>query len=147
MAMEAVKQPNCLLWAAMPCTGASPWQNINRVKDGGEEKLQETPKVFHDIWSSFLNVAKVCHAHGGKIAIGWLTGCEYWEWQTTTNFIHKYQLNTVHITGCAVGLKTEEGIPILKPWQIATNDPYLWNALRGKLCPGKHVHPVHQKVE
>eukprot|EP00972_Heterocapsa_arctica_P030801 4532981-Heterocapsa_arctica.AAC.1 len=33
-AMEAVQRPNCLLWFAIPCTGGSPWQNINRLKPG-----------------------------------------------------------------------------------------------------------------
>eukprot|EP00972_Heterocapsa_arctica_P094728 13968705-Heterocapsa_arctica.AAC.1 len=36
-AMEAVKQPNTLLWAAMPCAGGSP----------------------------YLKVATFCHAHDG----------------------------------------------------------------------------------
>eukprot|EP00972_Heterocapsa_arctica_P052497 7722218-Heterocapsa_arctica.AAC.1 len=82
--------------------------------------------LFHAIWSSWLRGAKVCNAHGGNIAIEWPSGCEYWRWQNTTNFINKYQLNTVKIIGCAVGLRTDKA---------------------GKLCPGKHEHPVHQKVE
>eukprot|EP00972_Heterocapsa_arctica_P040467 5961141-Heterocapsa_arctica.AAC.1 len=54
MVMEAVKQPKCLLWAAMPCTGGSPWQNINRVQPGGEENLLKTRQVFQEFWTSFL---------------------------------------------------------------------------------------------
>eukprot|EP00972_Heterocapsa_arctica_P011207 1641831-Heterocapsa_arctica.AAC.1 len=34
MAMEAVKRPSCMLWVAIPCTGGSPWQHINKMKPG-----------------------------------------------------------------------------------------------------------------
>eukprot|EP00972_Heterocapsa_arctica_P073548 10861972-Heterocapsa_arctica.AAC.1 len=91
--MEAFKRPNCVLWVALPCTGGSPWQHINKMKPGGEENLREHHKLFQDIWAKFLKVAKVCRAHGGKIAFEWPTGCEYWRWQVIKDFVNKYQLN------------------------------------------------------
>lgn len=39
-----------------------------------------------------------------------------------------------------------EGIPILKPWTIATDGPYLHAKFQDKLCPGKGAHPVHAPV-
>ena len=39
-----------------------------------------------------------------------------------------------------------EGTPILKPWTIATDDPYLHAMFQDKLCPGKGTHPVHTPV-
>ena len=43
-AIEAVRSENCLLWASIPCTGGSPWQNINVKKPGGPDK-KETQKI------------------------------------------------------------------------------------------------------
>eukprot|EP00972_Heterocapsa_arctica_P004099 608461-Heterocapsa_arctica.AAC.1 len=130
----------------MPCTGGSPWQNLDRTKPGGEEKLMKHRQLFQGIWSAFTKVAKVCDAHGGKIAIEWPSGCAYWKWAPITNFINKYQLNLVKVTGRALGLKTEKGVPMIKPWTLATNGPYVLHAFRGWLSPGQHEHPVHQKV-
>eukprot|EP00972_Heterocapsa_arctica_P059360 8753698-Heterocapsa_arctica.AAC.1 len=62
--MEAVKRPNCLLWVAIPCTGGSPWQHINKLKPVGEANLREHYKLFQEICGSFLKVAKICRAHG-----------------------------------------------------------------------------------
>eukprot|EP00972_Heterocapsa_arctica_P046754 6899981-Heterocapsa_arctica.AAC.1 len=72
--MEAVKQPNCVLWASMPCTGGSPWQNLNCTLPGGEEKLMTHRQLFQGIWEAFRKVAEVRVAHGGKIAIEWPNG-------------------------------------------------------------------------
>eukprot|EP00972_Heterocapsa_arctica_P037397 5505114-Heterocapsa_arctica.AAC.1 len=49
--------------------------------------------------------------------------------------MNTYLLNTVKVIGCALGLKTYTGVPMLKPWTIATNDSYLFQALQGRLCP------------
>eukprot|EP00972_Heterocapsa_arctica_P047740 7041901-Heterocapsa_arctica.AAC.1 len=90
---------------------------------------------------SFLKVAKVCHAHGANIAFEWPSGCEYWRWQKVKDFVNKYQLNKVRIHGCAVGLKTDEGIPMVKPWTFATDDSYVFQAFQDKKCPGPEAHP------
>ena len=45
IAMEAVKRPNCLLWVAIPCTGGSSWQHINKLKPGGKANLEEHYRV------------------------------------------------------------------------------------------------------
>ena len=43
-AIEAVRSDNCLLWASIPCTGGSPWRNINSKKLGGLERIR-TQKI------------------------------------------------------------------------------------------------------
>eukprot|EP00972_Heterocapsa_arctica_P085309 12572853-Heterocapsa_arctica.AAC.1 len=55
----------------MPCTGGSPWQNLNRTREGGEERLMEHRQLFQGIWIAFIRVAQVCNAQGGNIAIEW----------------------------------------------------------------------------
>jgi hypothetical protein len=45
-----------------------------------------------------------------------------------------------------MGLRDEHGVPILKPWTIATNEKLLIKAFKNKQCPGKSIHPKHQPV-
>ena len=77
-AIEAVRSENCLLRASIPCTGGSPWRNINVKKPGGFEKIKKHRRLFNKIRTSFKIVANECRKHGGRIAIEWLKGCEYW---------------------------------------------------------------------
>ena len=45
---------------------------------GGPERIKEHNILFNKIWASFRIVAKECHKHGGRIAMEWPKGCEYW---------------------------------------------------------------------
>ena len=35
-----------LIWSAIPCTGGSPWQNINKLVPGGEQRIQGHLGIF-----------------------------------------------------------------------------------------------------
>ena len=78
----------------------------------------------------------------GRIAIEWPKDCEYWRTKHVKQLIHDVKLNRVHINGCAPGMTDDEGVPILKHWTIATDDPYVPSKFQNKLCPGKVEHPV-----
>ena len=91
-------------------------------------------------------MTKECHKHGGRIAIEWPKDCECCRIKHVEQYLQDLRLNKVHINGCALGLIDTEGIPILKPWTIATDDPYLHAKFQDKLCPGREVHPVHTPV-
>ena len=78
---------------------------------------------------------------GGKIAIEWPKGCAYWKLEMVNKFVNKYELGTIHCSGCAMGLVSDEGLPIRKTWQIASNDKHLLEGFNGKYCPGKDKHP------
>ena len=49
-------------------------------------------------------------------------------------------LTPIMVDGCQLGVTSEEGKPILKPWQIRTNSPGLLKALTGRKCPRDHEH-------
>ena len=146
-AMKAVGGKNTLLWVSIPCTGGSPWQNLNRKKPGGEERVQKHYDEFYKIWETLRCTAAECDRHGGKICIEWPTNCAYWKLPRVKEFIEMYHLQTVNIHGCALGLANEQGVPIKKPWTIATNDGYIHDVFTDKKCPGPISHPVHQKTE
>ena len=116
---------NCFLWASIPCTGGSPWQNTNSKKLGGPERIKEHKRLFNKVRASFKIVATECHKHWGRIAIEWPKGCEYGRTKHVEQYIQGLKLNEVHINGCAFGLIDNKGILILKHWTIATDDPYL----------------------
>ena len=145
-AAEAVRTENCLLWASIPCTGGSPWQNINAKKPGGPEQIKERKRLFNKIRTSFKTVANECRKHGGRIAIAWPKGCEYWRTKHVKQYTHDLKLNKVHINGCSLGLTDDGGVPILKSWIIATDGPYVQGKFQDKLCPGKFEPLVHTPV-
>ena len=41
--------------SAIPCTGGSPWQNMNRLMPGGEEKLQTHFDLFMKLRTKFVS--------------------------------------------------------------------------------------------
>ena len=43
-----------LIWSALPCTGGSPWQNINKFRPGGKERIEEHWKCFKALWNMFV---------------------------------------------------------------------------------------------
>eukprot|EP00972_Heterocapsa_arctica_P031553 4647588-Heterocapsa_arctica.AAC.1 len=122
--MAAVREPNCLLWASMHCVEGSPWQNLNRLRTGGQAKVDVHILLFNKIPEKSKHVAHECIKHGGRVAIEWPRSAQ--------------------CNGCAVGLINDNGAPIKKPWTIATNDGHLWRAMSDCKCPGKAVHPNHQ---
>ena len=145
-AIEAVRSEHCLLWASIPCTGGSPWQSINVKKPGGPEHIETKKGLFNKIRTSFKIVANECRKHGGRIAISWPKGYEYWRAKHVEQHFEDLKLNEVHINGCALGSTDDEGVPILKPWTIATDGPYVQATFQDKSCPGKVEHPVHTPV-
>ena len=43
-----------LIWSAIPCTGGSPWLNINRLFPLGEERIQGHLKIFRALWKKLV---------------------------------------------------------------------------------------------
>ena len=77
-----------LLWAAIPCTGGSPWQYINLWGCGPatKSKILNHRRMFFKIWKSFELVAEECSKSGGEVAIEWPTSCLYWHYRQVKRF-------------------------------------------------------------
>ena len=96
------------------------------------------------IWNAFVIVAEETLRHGGKIAFEWPTGCTYWQLSAVQNFMMQHGMVKANLDGCAMGLKSRKtGMPIRKPWTVASNCPALIHARDGRLCPGPDYHPEH----
>ena len=68
---EANPKASVLLWAAIPCTGGSPLQQINLARGMDPDKLKARWKLFRKLWAGFEDVAKRIIASGWHIAIAW----------------------------------------------------------------------------
>lgn len=140
-AKKAVSVGNCLLWASMPCTGGSPWFNINAKRPGGLRPLRQHVMKFNLIWKAFVSTAKMCLQHGGMICIEWPTNCRYWRLHKVEQFLAAHSLARVNVHGCVLGLASlAHGMPIKKPWSLATNCKAVASAFEPYKCPGKPEH-------
>ena len=63
--LRAARSANVLLWAFIPCTGGSQWQNFNKIRPGGASRLREHLRNFVQIWDSFKIAALECLDNGG----------------------------------------------------------------------------------
>ena len=50
------------------------------------------------------------------------------------------QMTSVNIDGCAVGVRAEDGTPIMKPWRILVSSEHVGKALEGHLCDRCYAH-------
>jgi hypothetical protein len=63
-AIGACNHSKVLLWVSIPCTGGTVWQRWNRLKPGGEARLQQHWSKFRELWQSFQLVARAAKAKG-----------------------------------------------------------------------------------
>ena len=62
----------------------------------------------------------------------------YWKLPRVRALIEKYSLKPAKFDGCAIGLKSANGVLIRKPWLIMTNCEAIVRRIGGHLCTGNH---------
>ena len=144
-AVNAAKENEYVhLWASLPCTAGSPWQNLNRKHPGAAERMEEHMKVFHSLFDNFEKVAEQVFKRGGDVTFEWPTGCGLWREKKVQNMLQRFSLNAVDFHGCAAGLTSVKNqLPIKKPWTVMSSSPAVLEYLGRFQCPGKKVHPKH----
>jgi hypothetical protein len=103
--------------------------------------------LFKSIWVAFVSLAERVLKRGGCIAIEWPANCAYWRWECVVDFVDSHNLRTVRFDGCALGIKSRDGNPILKPWKVATNMLSLVKTLEKFRCDGSHEHVTCRGVD
>jgi hypothetical protein len=141
-----------MLFASIPCTGGSPWMNINKLHAGGLMKFNAHIKLFKQLWLKFEDLCERINGRGGHIAIEWPRMCSYWKWTCVVLLLARYDLAVVDFDGCACNLRSvaKPEMFVKKPWRIATNNRQLLAQLMNKRCPGidsDHVHVPCQGIE
>ena len=133
--------PGNMFWYSLPCTGGSPWYNINKNKPGGAEKQRAHIKLFLHLWKRLEELHEHACNHACIIAIEWPRGCSYWKHPRVIRFIDKYGLMKANFDGCMLGIKSaSSGLPIKKPWTIATSSKSLYDEFNNVLCMNHSSH-------
>ena len=123
-----------LLWASIPCTGGTAWSHINMNHDTAKEKVKRHRSIYKRIWSAFVDLVNSMEFAKPLIAIEWPRSCTYWDDKAVDKFVIRNNMTSVKFDGCAVGVKTTDGIPMKKPWTVKTNMHCLQNYLDGRVC-------------
>eukprot|EP00971_Amphidinium_carterae_P166209 3294343-Amphidinium_carterae.1 len=123
--MNEMRSDTTMVWSAIPCTGGTPWRRLNDAKHGDDpeykKKMRQHDKTFDALWDNFVQIAEHCLSAHGIVVMDWPTSCTYWQKYRVKSFLKYHHLKKVDFHGCAVGLKSKSGVPIKKPWTLATN--------------------------
>ena len=93
-----------------------------------------------DYVRTFGRLGRAVIARGGSVSFEWPRHCEGWKDETVKAMLEDLKLDPVDVDGCAVGVQSKTGEPILKPWRIAVSSPLMRKALDGLRCQGGHTH-------
>ena len=132
-----------LLWGALPCTGGSAWQNINKRYPGAAAKIRIHLKVFRMLFRNFITVARaVLECQGGVVVNEWPVQCNYWKRGDVVKEFESIMKSEVKIHGCALGLKSivYPDMFIKKPWKLASSCPAFLEPFRKFICDKSHDH-------
>jgi hypothetical protein len=136
------------LWSSIPCTGGSPWQNINKRHANARKLIRSHIILFNKLWNMLVRLVNyIIEKSNGKvklwIAIEWPKGCSYWRLRKVIAFVNKHNLTSVLVNGCRVNLRSIVNNKLIaKPWSIKTNSPELMKALGDRAC--NHPSSEHQ---
>jgi hypothetical protein len=95
-----------------------------------ERKRQESKKIRRN----FARVAEAIHEKGGRIAYEWPRHASGWKLPELLKLISDFDLYTVDCDGCAFGMQSDHGEPLLKQWRVITNCSRLAKAMSTKRC-------------
>ena len=73
-------------------------------------------------------------------AFEWPTKRAYFRKKKVQDLFAELGMLPVKFHGCAVGLVSSKGEPILKPWTIYTNCPDIIEAIKTRVCNGQYTH-------
>ena len=100
-------------------------------------------KQFAQLHENFMKLAHVVRKQGGRIGFEWPDHNALWREPCVKSMIKVFGLKRVRFDGCKVGLVSDKGNPILKPWAIETDCPQLRAAFAGRKCDKKNPKHVH----
>ena len=148
-ALEAARKPGTHVVISILCTGGTTWTYVDEKHPDAEQRTQAEHKRFQRLLRAAELVAQVAMKHGGWTIIGLPRHNRYWNWASVKDVCHKFDLKFSHLDGCAFGLKSSTGDPIMMPWRFATNCVPIYERLNGVHCRGRgwHRHAIAQGQE
>ena len=103
-------------------------------------KVMKHVKTMKRLWKAFERFIQLL-TRSFDVAIEWPQNCRYWRFPRILKFINGYSLlKRYDFHGCMLGTKDHEGIPIKKPWTVATTIDEVGLELSQYQCDGSHDH-------
>ena len=118
------------------------WQRINlsKAKPETRKRILAGRQTSLEYVKAFGRLGRAVIARGGSASFEWPRHCEGWKEVVVQAMLEELKLEPVDVDGCAVGVQSKTGEPILKPWRIAVTSPLMRQALDGLRCQGGHKH-------
>ena len=135
-----------LIWLSLPCTGGTTWTFINLKHPKARRRVISEIRKLWKIWAAMLDFIIMIDREF-EIAMEWPTGCRYWKSPKVKKFLEEYQMEKYNFHGCMLGTCSRDGIPIKKPWTVATTIPELGSSLMKYQCDGSHEHAEGRGVD
>ena len=135
--IELVKQnPGISIWGSIPCTSWCSWQHMSIHRFGPPylRKLQAKRKESLRLFANFVRVAEVVREGGGHVTFEWPRNATGWGQRAVSNFISDFDLHEALFDGCAFGMCSKGGDPVLKPWRVVTTSHELARELNQCRC-------------
>ena len=81
--------------------------------------------LFGILWKASVSIMYMAREVGAVVGFEWPTFCEYWKRDEVWEHMENMDYRFLRIHGCRYGLrsiaKATKGMPIKKPWTIATD--------------------------
>ena len=136
-----------LIWVSIPCTGGCQWNRVNARFPTAQLKKDAHIALFQTIWTACARIMEYAVASGGAtLAIEWPRQCEYWGLPIVQEFLTKHELTLSYFDGCMYGLVGHRGVPLKKPWCVASNSRFVGDTLNLR-CKGGHAHDCTSGVD
>ena len=151
--VEAIKtkirgKPGTSLHGSLPCTVWSTWQYMSIKKHGTqyEKKLSKRRAKSLKLLKSFIECAELALSLGGEVSFEWPRHCTGWLQKPLVEFIHRNNLYTANVDGCACGMVNTAGEPLLKQWRFVCSSARMAISLSELRCqhPSDFKHGVIQ---
>ena len=114
-------QAKVLLYGSLPCTGGSPWGNVNKQIEEGFDRIKEQQKEFTKLFKNFAKLARDNMDPRTFVAFELSRRCRYWHWPSVLAFIKRHNLQGYNFDGCMFGVRDGNGELMRKSWHVATN--------------------------
>ena len=78
-------QAKVLLYGSLPCTGGSPWGNVNKQTEEGLERIKEQQKEFTKLFKNFARLVRDHLDPRTFVAFELSRRCRYWHWPSLSS--------------------------------------------------------------
>ena len=126
-------QAKVLLYGSLPCTGGSPWGNVNKQTEEGFDRIKEQQKEFTKLFKNFAKLVRDNIDPRTFVAFELSRRCRYWHWPSVLAFIKRHDLQGYNFDGCMFGVRDSSGELMRKSWHVSTN-------LHELACLEKYTH-------